>query len=127
MRRARISMESTRTAVASGWVVPFLAVVLGGVGCQRGSTSPPATTVDRIEPEADCSVVPRDSELYLKLSQAAGAITGAIEDARQISFVPEDAYISPDQMLRDLRGRHGAECDRPDLDRAMIDSLDPRR
>lgn len=81
--------------------------------------------------ESDASWRP-EGETLLFSSDAA------LEDLRRASEVHLDAdeelrrlqmfdYISPGEMLRDLHGPHGAECDRPDLDRRMIDELTPRR
>lgn len=64
-----------------------------------------------------------------RLGRAAEAITDAIlGEAQPFDQLRLIDYISPEEMLRDLRGGHGADCDRPGLDRRMIEELSrPRR
>jgi hypothetical protein len=126
MRRARPIGPKTPRAntlrrialVAASTVAAF---VLGAVGAEWLFTpAPPPVSAPSAAIESDEAEAAMRQNVERLYSLMMEMVPRRVENA----YVD---YISPAEMLRDLNDRHGAECDRPDLDRRMIEQLSPRR
>ena len=128
MRRARPHSRTSRRAnslrrialVAASTVAAF---VLGAAGAEWLFTSSPPPT-PRSAPSAVLDPHEGEAETLYGIEPLSSIRFELVPRLEEIRYVD---YISPGEMLHDLHFRHGAECDRPDLDRQMIDRLSPRR